>query len=271
MAGGILLIMGLGVTLAVLIFVGARARRPDVAGVAPRLWIFFPGLALLISLVFAPAVGAQNGEVRQKLKAGEIIVSSQEVPGTSSKRGEVMGVIDAAPEIVWRVITDINNFKYFMPKTLNSMAVTPEKLASILQCRPSRAKEVEQLLGPIPANPADSRIPGGKYTVYLYSHLDFPWPCHNRWYIIKLQQDETRAGQQRYHSSWLLVTGDLKENSGEWLVEPFDHGKTKVIYRLLTDPGGAIPGFLLACGTNSIMPQIIRAVRQRAEKLGGGK
>jgi ribosome-associated toxin RatA of RatAB toxin-antitoxin module len=270
MVEGILPVMGLGVSLAVLIFVSGRTRQPGAVAAPPWSWIFFPGLALLISLALAPAVGAQD-EVGRQLAAGEIVVSCQEVPGNSSKRGEVTGIINASPEIVWRVITDINNFKYFMPNTLNSMAVVPEKLASILQRRPSRSKEVEQLLGPIPANPADSRIPGGKYTEYLYSHLKFPWPCHNRWYIIKLQQDETRAGQHCYQSSWSLVTGNLKKNSGEWLVEPYPPGKTKLVYRLLTDPGGAIPGFLIACGTNNIMPQIIKAVRQRAEKLTGGK
>lgn len=269
MTAGILLIMGVGVTLTVLIAVSGRSRQLGAVAAPPRSWIFFPAAALLISLGLSPAFGAED-EVRRQLAAGEIVVSSQKVPGTSSKRGEVMGVINAAPEIVWRVITDINNFKYFMPKTLNSMAVSADKIPLILQSRPSRAEEVEQLLGDHPANPAGSRIPGGKYIVYLYSHLDFPWPCNNRWYIVKLQQDETRSGQQYYQSSWSLVTGNLQENSGEWLVEPYGRGKTKVVYRLLTDPGGAIPGFLVDRGTNTIMPEIIMAVRKRADKLCGG-
>lgn len=60
------------------------------------------GAAIIISLWFAPAAQAED-EVSQKLAAGEIIVSAQEVPGTSLKRGEMMGVIDAAPEVVWQV------------------------------------------------------------------------------------------------------------------------------------------------------------------------
>src|SRR5574340_561247 len=31
-------------------------------------------------------------------------------------------------EIVWQVISDLNNFKHFMPRMLNSMAVAPEKI-----------------------------------------------------------------------------------------------------------------------------------------------
>jgi ribosome-associated toxin RatA of RatAB toxin-antitoxin module len=230
-------------------------------------WIFLLSLGLFFSPGWAPGAGAQDGVCN--LGAGEIIVSAKEVDGTSLKRGEVVGVIDASPETVWQVITDINNYKHFMPRTLNSMAVAADKLPEILQKRPSQAKEVEQLLGPVPADTASSRLPGGKYTSYLYSHLNFPWPCQNRWYIIKLQQDETRAAQHCYHSSWSLVMGNLRENLGEWILEPFDATRTKVTYRLLTDPGGAIPNFLVNQGTNTTLPQIITAVKKRVDNLCG--
>jgi hypothetical protein len=256
--------------LTLLSLVGGRAWRLGAAAEAGRSWIVLLGAGIIISSWFAPAAQAED-EVSQKLAAGEIIVSAQEVPGTSLKRGEMMGVIDAAPEVVWQVITDVNNFKFFMPRTLNSMAVAAEKLPLILERRPRRAEEVEQLLGPIPADPAGSRLSDGKSIVYLYSHLNFPWPCNNRWYIIKGVHDETSAGQHRYHSSWSLVTGNLRENSGEWLLEPFGAGKTKATYRLLTDPGGAIPGFLVERATCSTMPQIITAVRKRADHLNKRK
>ncbi len=230
--------------------------------------IFSLGAGIILSLGLALAVGAQD-EVRDRLAAGEIIVSSQEVSDTCLKRGEVMGVIDASPEIVWQVIIEVDNYKYFMPRTLNSVVVEAEKLPLILQRRPERAEEVEALLGHSSANPAGCRIPGGKYTGYLYSHLNFPWPCSNRWYIIKLVQDESRALQHYYHSTWSLVTGNLRENSGEWRLEPFGPSKTKVVYRLLTDPGGSIPGCMVDRGTLDIMPQIIMAVRKRADKLNG--
>ena len=224
------------------------------------------GAGMIISLCFTPYARAQD-EVNTKLAAGEIIVSTQEVPGKSVKCAEMIGVIEAPPEIVWQVINDVNNFKNFMPRTRNSMAVAPEKIPLILQKRPTRAKEVEKLLGPTPADPASYRVPGGTYTVYSYSDLDFPWPCNDRWYIIKGVKDETRAAQHYYQSSWSLVTGNLKENSGEWLLEPFGPTNTKAIYKLCTDPGGAIPKFLIKQATCSTMPQIIKAVRKQAAAL----
>jgi hypothetical protein len=177
------------------------------------------GAAIMIFLGFVPPAGAQGG-IPSKLAAGEIVVSTQDVPGSSLKRAEMTGIIDAPPEVVWQIITDVNNFKFFMPRTLNSMAVAAEKIPAIVQQRPSKAEEVEKLLGPTPANPASSRVPGGKYTVYLYSNLEFPWPCSNRWYIVKGQQDETQAAQQQYRSSWSLVIGNLLANSGPILPCP---------------------------------------------------
>jgi ribosome-associated toxin RatA of RatAB toxin-antitoxin module len=220
--------------------------------------IFFPGLAL--------CAGAPD-DLQRRLAAGEIIATTEKDPGTSLIRGEMTGVIDAPPEIVWQVITDVNNFKYFMPRTKNSMAVPAEKIPLILQNQPKSAKELEALVGPTPADPASYHIPGGKYSAYHYSDLQLPFPCSNRWYIIKGVYDETAAAQHRYHSSWSLVIGNLRENSGEWILEPFGTDQTKAIYRLNTDPGGAIPSFLVNKGTCSTMPQIIKAVRERAARL----
>ncbi len=233
----------------------------------PRLgvWMMLLGAAIL-TLELAPQAGAQE-VIRSRLDKGEVIVSAREEQGSSVKHAEMTGIINAPPEVVWQVITDVNSFKYFMPRTLNSMAVAPEKIPEIVKEKPTQAKEVEKLLGPTFVDPANYRVPGGKYTVYHYSNLDFPWPCSNRWYILKGIQDETQAAQHHYRSSWSLVIGNLKTNSGEWILEPYGNNQTKAIYRLNTDPGGAIPGFIVQEGTCSTMPQIIKAVRERAAKL----
>lgn len=230
------------------------------------VWTVLFGAALIITLGFAAQAGTEE-VIRSRLDKGEIIVAAQDTPDSSLKRAEMTGIINAPPEIVWQIITDLNNFKFFMPRTISSMAVTPEKVQEVVKMKPARAEEVEKLLPRTPANPANYRVPGGKYTVYHYSNLDFPWPCSNRWYIVKGVNDETKAAQHYYHLTWSLVIGNLKENSGEWILEPYGTNQTKAIYRLSTDPGGAIPGFLIQQGTCTTMPQIIKVVRERAAKL----
>jgi ribosome-associated toxin RatA of RatAB toxin-antitoxin module len=224
------------------------------------------GAALVLALGFA-AQAATGEAIRSRLDKGEVIVATRDVPDSSAKHAEMTAIIKAPPEVVWKVITDVNSFKYFMPRTLNSLAVAPGKIPEIVAKKPTQAKEVEKLLGSTFVNPADFRVPGGKYTVYHYSDLELPWPCSNRWYILKGVQDETQAAQHRYHTSWSLVLGNLKTNSGEWILAPYGTNETKAIYRINTDPGGAIPGFLVQEGTCSTMPQIIKAVRERAARL----
>ena len=105
-----------------------------------------------IMLASGPQVYAGAGDdLCRKLENGEIIVTATAEPGTCLKHGEMTGIIDASPEIVWQVITDVNHFKNFMPRTLSSMAVAPDKVLLIVTSRLSRAEEVEHLLGPYPA------------------------------------------------------------------------------------------------------------------------
>ena len=226
------------------------------------------GVVILVALGLASPAGAQEG-VQSKLAAGEIIVTNQTAPGSSVLRAGMTAVIEAPPKVVWQIITDINDYKNFMPNTLASMVVPAAKVQGILLKTPITAKQVEKLIGPTP--PPLPRVPGGKYVVYHYSDLHLPWPCANRWYIIKVVMDETRAAEHYYHSSWSLVIGNLKEDSGEWIVEPFAANQTKVIYRLATDPGGQIPAFLVRHGTYVTLPDIIKAIRERAAKISRGK
>jgi ribosome-associated toxin RatA of RatAB toxin-antitoxin module len=230
-----------------------------------KLWILLSSMEIFLSPHIA--LGGTQDNLDQKLAAGEIIVTVKEMPGKSLKCAEMVGVVDAPPEIVWQVITDVNNYKNFMPRTLNNMAVAPEKIPVILHRQATRAEEVEQLLGPIPPDPGIYRIPGGTYTVYIYSNLEFPWPCNDRWCIVKGLRNETQAAQHVYQTSWSLVTGNLKENSGGWILEPCGSDKTKATYKLCADPGGSIPKFLVNQGTRITMPQIIQAVRQQAACL----
>jgi ribosome-associated toxin RatA of RatAB toxin-antitoxin module len=233
-----------------------------------KLWILLLSMGIFFFPDIAFCAGTRD-DLGQRLAAGEIIVAIKEIPGESLKCAEMVGVVDAPPEIVWQVITDVNNYKNFMPRTRNNMAVAPENIPVILHRRATRAEEVEQLLGPMPPDPDTYRVPGGTYTVYIYSNLEFPWPCNNRWCIVKGMRNETQAAQHVYQTSWSLVTGNLKENSGKWVLEPFGPTKTKAPYKLCADPGGFIPKFLVNQGTRITMPQIIKAVRKQAASLLG--
>ncbi len=222
-------------------------------------------LLVLITGVFSgflpqAAVGADPSS---RLAAGEIIFSFEEVPGSGLRKGRVTGVVAAPPAKVWEVVTDANNFQFFMPRMLRSRLVRQEELNRILQTSPTSAGAVEAILSSSPPDLAHFRVPGQKYSGYLYGHVKVPWPLGNRWYVLKVQWDESQAARHIYTSSWSLLTGNLKENKGEWKVEPFGDQKTLLTYRVVTDPGGLAPKFLVEKITAQTLPQIIIAVRNR--------
>ena len=214
----------------------------------------FPGLAP------GSAWGADNA---RRLAAGEIITFFEAEPGSNLKKGQVTGVVAAPPEKVWEVILDANNFQDFLPRMLRSRLIRQEELARILAVRPPSAAAVEAILSSNPPEVAHFRLPGQKYRGYFYGHVKVPWPLGNRWYIVKVQWDESQAVRHIYTSSWSLVTGNLKENRGEWKVEPFDDQKTRLTYRVATDPGGLAPKFIVEKFTAQNLPLIILGVRNR--------
>ena len=165
--------------------------------------------------------------------------------------------------MVWQVVSDVNHFEEFMPRILSSQVVPPEKVQEILQKKPTKAHEVREILGPTPPDPALFRVPGQKYVEYNYGQVDLPWPVGDRWYILKMRRDESRAAQHQYTASWSLVTGNFRENLGECRVEPFGAQKTLLVYRLTTDPGGFVPPFVVNRVTYITLPQIITSVRKR--------
>ena len=133
----------------------------------PAAWMVLCGAGMIISLWFPSHAGAED-EVNRKLAAGEIMVSTQEVPGKSLQSAEMVGVIDAPPEIVWQVINDVNNFKNFMPRTRSSMAVAPEKIPLILQKRPTRAAGGGEITRPYPGRSGQlSRSRGYVYRIFF--------------------------------------------------------------------------------------------------------
>jgi len=226
--------------------------------------------SLLLIILFISgfaALGHAENDIDARLKKGEIIAYSEDVEGTRVKKGTVTGVINVPPETVWRVIIDNNNFKKFMPRTLESLIISKEKVVKMLKKNPKKLKEINKLLNETHSLPGQYRFPIEKGVVYFYSLLDFPWPITNRWYIIKINRDETRAAENIYFDSWELEIGNLKTNQGHWLVEPFGKGCTKATYQILIDPGGRIPKFFIDIGTKKTMPDVIRAVREQAYKI----
>lgn len=147
--------------------------------------------------------------------------------------------IAAAPQTVFRVVTDFAHYSEFMPYTA--------------MCRIERAT-------------------AGEY--WVYQKLEFPF-ISNRHFVVKVVLHPCHGIASFQGTVWhqddeLLLppddTGAIQPrvNSGSWELWPVANGReTEAIYCLHSDPGGALPAFLANLVNSRALPQVIRAVSQR--------
>lgn len=112
--------------------------------------------------------------------------------------------------------------------------------------------------------------------LYYYSEINIPWPAQNRDFVAHLkvhQNPETKVvtvdgpavdgfvpekdGIVRVHSS-----------KGLWILTPVKKGWVKVAYTLQTDPGGAIPAWLVNMLVASGPMKSFQALKLQLKKPG---
>ena len=171
-------------------------------------------------------------EEQERLANGEVIVHLKAVRGPI-KEGTAIGVVDAPPQRVFRVVTDNENFEQFMPYVKRS--------------------EVERLT---------------EGSILNYQHLDFPFPIGDRYYKLHILRtvENTDRGKV-FTSTWTYVrgSGNIKDTYGSWTLREYDKDKALVIYVCCTDPGGSLPKWALNMATTISLPRVIDRVRQRVK------
>lgn len=188
----------------------------------------------LANEIKAPDGTPLTAEQRALLDNGEILVHLTDVAGTAVKKATAVAVIDAAPEQVFRVLTDYESFPEFMP-----------------YCRAVRIEEVK-----------------GKVSKVRYE-LDFPWPIGDRYYVLQLtDRSETRGDSPVLVSSWTYVpdSGNINDTYGSWEVYPERSERSLVRYTVFTDPGGRVPGWAANVATNVAVPGVIEGVRTHVKE-----
>jgi hypothetical protein len=66
---------------------------------------------------------------------------------------------------------------------------------------------------------------------------------------------------------WEFVEGDIKDTTGYYKLFPRSNGKeTLLVYHVYTEPGMAIPQFIMNILTRKSMPDVVKAIREEAIK-----
>jgi hypothetical protein len=186
--------------------------------------VCLPQLALA---QLSPWVGEHD--VRDRLAAREVIVRAD--ADESKPRGRVVAAIriNAAPELIWRVLTDCQGAPAFVPGL---------KGCHVLQRAPDGAPDLIE---------HEVKYSWLMPTIRSVLHADYHPP-----------------GRIDLHR----IRGDLKDEEATWLLERVEGSQaTLVEYRLYIDPGFWIPQSLVRRSLRIELPAALRALRTHAEQL----
>lgn len=176
----------------------------------------------------------------QAAKDDGITVYARERAGTGLREMKAVGTFDAAPEEVWKVLRDYEAYTKTMPYVDVSKIVARE---------------------------------GGDKVMYVYQVLGLPF-IDKRDYTLKLvDESEWKDGQGFLKSTWTVSTDKgpaqrkdmvrLAVNDGFWKLEPRDGGKkTYATYYVYTDPGGAVPKWMVNTANSGAVPDVFKAIRK---------
>jgi len=141
------------------------------------------------------------------------------------------GVIEAPLSAVRDVIDAAADFDQFMPRILES--------------------DVE------PVSPG----------VYLNRQvLDMPFPVEDRRYTVRVETGAVETGTGTgWQARWTYVegSGNVRESRGSWTLIPLSPERTVVVYRLLTDPGGRFPAWVVDLAAPRALRRVLASVRGR--------
>ena len=142
-----------------------------------------------------------------------------------------IGVIEAPLAAVRDVIDAAADFDEFMPRILES--------------------EVE------PVSPG----------VYLNRQiLDMPFPVDDRRYTVRVETEAVETGTGAgWQARWTYVegSGNVLESKGSWTLIPLNPERTVVVYRLLSDPGGRLPAWIVDYTAPRALRRVLASVRER--------
>jgi hypothetical protein len=161
--------------------------------------------------------------------------------GSSIREFKGIGLIDATPLMVKRVIDDTDEYPKFMPYVVETKTLS----------NTGAIRVGYQRLSPPFVGDRD-------YTVRVYCDAK---PCPtggtiycNRWEAANDAGPAEKKGVVR-----------VKVTEGSWLLEPAPGGKTKATYSIYSDSGGGIPTMILNRANKTAIPKLFEAVRKQVK------
>lgn len=124
------------------------------------------------------------------------------------------------PREVFELLADTNLWKEVHSDYTDSRAMTLQQYNLVAEKRPADVKEFYALIGEESPASFHGRQAGGVWTSYAFQRLNLPWPISDRWFVIKIKNDESQAFQGEYRYDYKMLMGNGKELKGYWELLP---------------------------------------------------
>lgn len=208
---------------------------------AERLAVFLAG----VLLVSNPGVAGPCDRWDLIAETAQGRIYHRCVPGSTVPEAMIETQFAAAPSQLRKLVTDYEHFEEFIPNVVESRVL---KVSDGYQ--------------------------------WVFHRLHFPGPVADRVYVLRSGETRVRNRDNHYRVSWQLVDGQLAAEdvasarvpdalSGFWEIRPaHDSATTAAQYAVHSDPGGFIPGWLVAKMTDRYLQRVIAAIRERLSQAG---
>ena len=232
-----------------------------------------PKIALLLCLLLVASSSQAVYKVKKKQKKGPTRIEKLEggkiiAQADFSKRGIWAGmeaVIEAPPEIVWKLFVQANDWKKY--HVHDSRALSPE----MMEQAPSAdsVEDIYKIIGDQTFDPLSQRLVGKTWEAGTFQYYDLKWPLEDRWVVFTSHHDETDMKKGIYRSAWSKLGGNVRLYEGSLLLEPFedDHHRTHLQYSVESHLGGFVPKFLVRWAVGKSIPEVIKAIRREAVRV----
>ena len=182
---------------------------------------------LVLALVCpSPPVAAQTMDQNRRITNGEIVTWVEDT-GQALKTCVAIGIIDVAPDKVYRAMTDFANY----PKVFKAL-----NTAKVLK-NDGHEADVAYTMTP-------------------------PWPFTERKLTMRTVMNPG-ARLIKYH----VIGGNVTTYEGQMTAALWGNNRTRFTYRTRIDPGLVLPAAIITWGTQVSLPGVVKDVARYAKAL----
>jgi hypothetical protein len=174
-------------------------------------------------------------------RSPEVVVYERTRKGFALREFKAIGVLEAPPEVIKRVIDDVNEYPRFMPYVIEARVISGDAVnrVSYQRISPPLVSDLDYTLR---VSCETRSTPGG--TCFC-----------NRWQTANELGPPEKPGVTR-----------VKISEGSWLLEPQDEGrKTRATYCIFSDSGSAMPKLVTNAASRTAIPKLFKSIQKQAQ------